>query len=442
VSTNWPGVAESLHGAIVRFDGLKRHVLAAPIDLEAAAALAAGGGRVAWAENTLVADDADAPAWSPNGEQIAYNRHSFDNNGFDNSPLSELWIVNADGTNPHRIAERGRDPAWSPDGTKLAYGDPHGQVIIANSDGSDPRVLTAGSEPAWAPDGMHLAVVDRGGIWIVSLDGQQRQLVIAKGAEPDWSPDGTQLVYTVGQGQLMIASADGSGARMLMLGEPDLQAYDPAWSPDGQKIAYVGGCTMGGQGELCEIGPNGGAAHPLISGNDQPNYAYSVAWGPDPGTLVYSAQLTYFDGDSHLAVLSGDGSRQITTGRELDPTIVVATRTGHRVGRIKPGGEVRALAVSDSVVAALVREPGNRWAVEIYQPQQRIVPLNAEPGPTLEASGTTLVFSVGRTIEVLDAARGSPRPITTTRYNPVGLSIIGGRIAWADGNRIRMIQLP
>jgi hypothetical protein len=61
------------------------------------------------------------------------------------------WVINADGTNPHRLPGLGTDdgqaPLWSPDGTRLVgstvrvvAGVEHYDMYIVTVDGSSPMV--------------------------------------------------------------------------------------------------------------------------------------------------------------------------------------------------------------------------------------------------------------------------------------------------------------
>lgn len=90
------------------------------------------------------------PSWSPDGTQIAFSREDDSKADADTVVTSDIFVMNADGSNVHRLTEtrpRSTDfnPVWSPDGTKIAYlagvtGGP-GALVVMNEDGSDPEVL-------------------------------------------------------------------------------------------------------------------------------------------------------------------------------------------------------------------------------------------------------------------------------------------------------------
>jgi hypothetical protein len=82
-----------------------------------------------------------APAWSPDGKQIAFES-TMDGD-------REIYVMNADGSNIRQLTHNtlwDEGPAWSPDGTKLAFSsgadDAHLDIWTMNVDGSDPRQLT------------------------------------------------------------------------------------------------------------------------------------------------------------------------------------------------------------------------------------------------------------------------------------------------------------
>jgi Tol biopolymer transport system component len=407
---------------VVRYDGLAQRRVTGSFDRPVA--LAAGGGRLAVQMREY--DRASSPAWSPDGRHVAYVR-------FDR----EIWLVNIDGSNRHRIVAYGTNPDWSPDGTKLAYGGPRDALVIANADGSNPRALTNGSDPAWAPTGNELAFVDHGEIWTIGLNGQNRQRAIADGQAPDWSPDGKRLVFIRGVGDLAVANADGSNERTIDSGD---QAESPAWSPDGSEIAFTAPDDSGAA-NIYTIHPDGTGGQ-LISSDDGVTNSYDPAWGP-------SNQLLFVDdsqGDPHVFtspanVFTSPANRQVTSASSTTP-IVVYTRDGRLVATIKPKGKVLAFAVSNQVAAALLRDARGGKTIEIYQPVHRVVRVPSSIDPELAAAGAAVVFHVGDDIDLVDARRGSPHILATDEPTATGLSIVGRRVVWADGVLINALMLP
>jgi hypothetical protein len=152
------------------------------------------------------------------------------------------------------------------------------------------------------------------------------------------------------------------------------------------------------------------------------------------------------EGDSHLFAIrdavTGDPHQELTQLTRLPrPATPIGTRArgARTTTKISPDGEAVALAVSRSVTAALIHtETG--WRLDIYTPLRRSVVLAQTPTPALAASGPRVVLRSKRTIYVLDARRGAPRVVAHAGATPIGLSIVGRRIAWAEnvGRRARV----
>lgn len=93
----------------------------------------------------------ETPAWSPLGLRIAYMRHGDED---------RIYLINLDGSNEISISDppdwwSDSYPAWSPDGTRIAFerefpDAEESEIWVMNADGTNPFMINeAGNDPAW-----------------------------------------------------------------------------------------------------------------------------------------------------------------------------------------------------------------------------------------------------------------------------------------------------
>jgi Tol biopolymer transport system component len=107
----------------------------------------------------LASGNVQAPAWSPDGERIAFSV------SYGGAIDDELFVVGADGSGLVQLTHNARsdsDPAWSPDGSRLAFVR-DGTIRTMDPEGTHVRRLTpeavVGFDPAWSLDGRRLAFI-------------------------------------------------------------------------------------------------------------------------------------------------------------------------------------------------------------------------------------------------------------------------------------------
>jgi serine/threonine protein kinase len=137
------------------------------------------------------------PDYSPDGKRIAFNSHR--------SGTEELWVAEADGTNPAPLTSAGgpmvADPRWSPDGQAIAInsllGGVRGVDILRAAGGTPRRLAAGGSYPTWSRDGKWVYFGKESQIWKAPADGGAAVQVTRQGGQGSAyeSADGKWLYY-------------------------------------------------------------------------------------------------------------------------------------------------------------------------------------------------------------------------------------------------------
>jgi hypothetical protein len=171
--------------------------------------------------------------------------------------------------------------------------------------------------------------------------------------------------------------------------------------------------------------------------------------GPGPGAgiaRITSRGLQKLFGVSATPKLLAVGSGMVAVA--TDTKILIASARGHVNARVTTSGEPRALATSNRIVAVLTKRVGVDW-IEIYDAQTGMLRGKVDVGRAgngLAVSAFDVVFSSGRFIRLLNARTQTTRVIAIAAAAPIGPSVDGRRVAWAEnirgGGRIRSVVLP
>jgi TolB protein len=192
----------------------------------------------------------EEPAWSPNGQQIAFSSTRGGGNNLD------IWVMNADGSNPTRLTDHAapeQDPAWAPDGQSLfftAERDGRGEIYRVWLNDRRVERITASIDraimPAVSPNGRYLAYAAQTlisfQIHLIDLtNGTRRQITTGGGAcRPAFSPDSQEIAFVRldrEPSRLEAARELPAGTRVV-LQDPKLWSYYPDYSPDGRFLAF------------------------------------------------------------------------------------------------------------------------------------------------------------------------------------------------------------
>ncbi len=280
--------------------------------------------------------DEDQPAFSPDGERIAF-RSSRDGGG--------IFVMGRTGEAVRRVTRAGFRPAWSPDGTRIAYTTENVDInpqnptgtselwIVSISTGETRRVTDMDATlAAWSPHDKQIAFARRAGfrsieIWTVPAGGGppvQVTEAVANEWTPAWSPDGAYLYYASdrsGSMNLWRVRIDESSGKVLgapqAVPTPAPSLAHPTISSDGRKIMYASAFVTANVEKLA-LDPSSAT----VKGEPSPVTTGTRRWSsPDPspdGSRVAFYSHVRPEGDLYITRADGSDLQQITSDESVD----------------------------------------------------------------------------------------------------------------------------
>lgn len=211
-----------------------------------------------------------------------------------------VWIMNADGTNPTKVADKGIHADMGKDGKTLTYIKPvssssdEGHLLVMDITTRKETSLVQtpnASFPVLSPDSQYIAV--RKGKYFQTINYQEDITNTYKGMIKmmtrvgDWSVEEAKVagyVHESGKLPIRVSIFEGNFESYYVLASPPKPIRALAWSPDGRSIAYL---TEDG---IYIISASGGEPNPFLLSNEVGLDIRALDMSPDGKNMILIAK--------------------------------------------------------------------------------------------------------------------------------------------------------